>query len=198
MKQSHLRNTLHFLFFLTKEISIHISMLVKSRIYPWDRDCFLTILTFYFSFYMPVSSKEFSNPGTTFFATTVCPTIFLCIPNTPTLVLFLSRNNTRCFLNMFGTHLGCDGCIQLAFGGQMATWLPRAVGILTQMSCLYANMTTRQLSYSINSRQPRSRWGLRHYSRQDLLLNRDASQCYSLKLRDSLPLQILRKWSVAS
>lgn len=66
------------------------------------------------------------------------------------------------------------------------------------MSCLYANMTTRQLSYSINSRQPRSRWALRHYSRQDLLLNRDASQCYSLKLRDSLPLQILRKWSVAS
>lgn len=71
MKKSHLRNTLylHIFFFLTKEISIHTSMLLKSRIQWWDRDCFLTI----FTFYILVSSNDFSNSGITSFAIIVWP-----------------------------------------------------------------------------------------------------------------------------
>lgn len=82
MKQSHLRNTLslHVYFFLTKEVSIRTSMLFKSGINWWDRDCFLTIFSFYFSFYIPVSSKEFSNSGTAFFTIIVWPHHFPLYP----------------------------------------------------------------------------------------------------------------------
>ena len=55
-------------------------MLFKSRKHWWDRDCFMTIFTFYFSFYTPVSSHEFSNSGTPFFALIVWPNHFPLYP----------------------------------------------------------------------------------------------------------------------
>lgn len=100
-KQSHLRNTLDLhIFFLTKEISICTSMLFKSRIQWWDRDCFLTSFTFYFSFYTPVFSNAFLNSETTFFAIIVCPHQFPLYPKQLQCSSLPQQKYCHCFLNM--------------------------------------------------------------------------------------------------